>query len=160
MTRNEPCLQEGPLTDAAWRRQLAEHGARLPFAEPADASTLDEAERTLGLALPIELRQLLEQCNGVTDRSGAAVIWSAAELAPRNAQFRGNPEFRQLYMPFDALFFFGEAGNGDQFFYRILAGEVREFDIYLWDHETDSRQWRASRLEAFLADVLRVADEP
>lgn len=148
------------MTEAAWRRQVAEYGAQLPLAEPADPSTLEEAERTLGLALPIELRQLLAQCNGVSDRYGAAVVWSAAELAPRNAEFRENPAFRELYMPFDTLFFFGEAGNGDQFFYRILAGDVREFAVYLWDHETDSRQWHASRLEAFLADVLRAAVEP
>ncbi len=58
-------------------------------------------------------------------------------------------------MPFDSLLFFGEAGNGDQFFYRILDGHVRDADVYLWDHETDSRTWGAPSLVAFLPSILR-----
>ena len=146
--------------DSAFRRRLAERGARLPLAASADAFALDEAERALGVRLPAELRALLAHCNGVRDRVGTYVVWSAAELAPRNAQFRTEQSFRELYMPFDALLFFGEAGNGDQFFYRILSGEVREPDVYRWDHETDSRLWHAPRLETFLEGVLRDALQP
>jgi hypothetical protein len=121
---------------------------------------LEEAERTLGLVLPSDLRELLSECNGVKDHFGTEVVWPAHELAPRNEEFRRTPAFRRLYMPFDAVFFFGATGNGDQFFYRILDSEVREPDIYLWEHETDSRQWRAPRLEVVVADELGAALEP
>ena len=121
---------------------------------------IDAAERALGFALPGELRALLAECNGVTDRLGSGVVWPLSDLVTRNEEFRTTREFRRLYMPFDALLFFGEAGNGDQFFYRVLDGEVRDFDIYLWEHEDDSRVWRAPGLERFLAEVLRAASEP
>jgi hypothetical protein len=53
-------------------------------------------------------------------------------------------------MPFDALLFFGDAGNGDQFAYGILDGEVRMPDIFAWDHENDSRYWVAPDLRQFI----------
>ena len=147
------------MTERDWRRELAEYGARLPLAAPADPGMLDAAERALALALPSDLRALFAECNGVTDHLGFRVVWPVTELAPRNEEFRTTREFRRLYMPFDALLFFGEVGNGDQFFYRILDGEVRESDVYLWDHETDSRGWRAPRLETLVADVRGAARE-
>ena len=39
--------------------------------------------------------------------------------------FRANADFAELYMPFDALLFFADAGNGDQFAYAIQAGAIR-----------------------------------
>jgi hypothetical protein len=50
------------------------------------------------------------------------------------------------------LLFFGASGNGDLFAYRILAGEVRDDDIFVWDHETDSRTQVSWGLERFLAE--------
>jgi hypothetical protein len=86
-------------------------------------------------------------------------VWPAADIARHNAELRTNRDFRRMYMPFDALLFFGEAGNGDQFFYRILDGEVRDPDIYLWDHENDSRTWRAGGLQTFLLSILQEVTE-
>ena len=42
-----------------------------------------------------------------------------------------------------------DAGNGDQFAFVVLDGEVRRDDIFVWNHEDDSRSWVAPRLEAF-----------
>lgn len=142
------------MTSSAWRATLAKLGARKPLAAPAALTALAEAERALGLALPAELRSLLSECDGVRDRYATPVVWPAGEIAERNREFRTKPEFRSLYMPFDAMLFFGDAGNGDQFFYRVLDGEVRDPDVYVWDHETDGRIWRAARLEPFLVSVL------
>jgi len=52
-------------------------------------------------------------------------------------------------MPFDCLLFFADAGNGDQFAFAILNGESRRDDIFVWNHEDDSRCWVALRLDTF-----------
>ncbi|MDQ4123150.1 MAG: SMI1/KNR4 family protein [Acidobacteriota bacterium] len=53
-------------------------------------------------------------------------------------------------MPFDSLLFFADAGNGDQFAFRILKGEIRRNDVFVWNHEDDSRTWVASNLKQYL----------
>jgi hypothetical protein len=125
------------------------------FAAPASAPALSALQQALGTAVPEELASLLRESDGLADRYGASLVWPAAQIARENDVFRTNQDFRRLYMPFDSLLFFGEAGNGDQFFYRILDGEVRHPDIYVWDHETDGRTWRAVSLAVFLTATLR-----
>ena len=61
---------------------------------------------------------------------------------------------RDSYMPFDCLLFFSDAGNGDQFAYTIAGGEVRRPDIFVWNHEDDSRAWVSSSLRSFLPDWI------
>lgn len=57
-------------------------------------------------------------------------------------------------MPFDSLLFFGDAGNGDQFAYAVCDGEIRRPDIFVWDHETDSRSRIARSLESYLERTI------
>lgn len=162
-----PCVAHrspGPVAEIdseppAWRGRLAAFGDAARFAPPASPAALGSLETALGLALPDELRSLLAESDGPADRYGASVVWPAAEMARQNREFRTNPDFRRLYMPFDSLLFFGEAGNGDQFFHRILDGHVRHPDVYLWDHENDSRTWRAGSLAIFLPSVLQEPPE-
>jgi hypothetical protein len=40
-----------------------------------------------------------------------------------NIQFRSNSDFANLYMPFDAVLFFGDDGGGDQYAYGIWPAE-------------------------------------
>jgi hypothetical protein len=140
------------LSQTSWRQQLASVPAT--FAPAASPAVLATVERALGIELPEELRSFLSESDGLKDRYKFSVVWPASEIAEQNRVFRTNPDFRDLYMPFDPLLFFGAAGNGDQFFYRILNDAVRDFDIYIWDHETDGRIWRAPRLGRFLNEVL------
>ena len=63
-----------------------------------------------------------------------------------NAAFRANTEFRDLYMPFDGLVFFADAGNGDQFALSLSGNH----EVYVWNHEDDSRTWVASSVLAYL----------
>ncbi len=108
-----------------WRARLAAFGDAVRFAAPASAPALSALQQALGTAVPEELASLLRESDGLADRYGASLVWPAAQIARENDVFRTNQDFRRLYMPFDSLLFFGEAGNGDQFFYRILDGEVR-----------------------------------
>ena len=63
-----------------------------------------------------------------------------------NIEFRSYENFRGLHMPFDGLVFFADAGNGDQFALS-LAGN---FEVYVWDHENDSRTWIAPSVMRYL----------
>jgi hypothetical protein len=61
--------------------------------------------------------------------------------------FRRDPDFARLYMPFQPLLFFADAGNGDQFAFVMRD---RPTDVFVWDHESDSRQMVAPRLATYL----------
>jgi hypothetical protein len=60
---------------------------------------------------------------------------------------RSSPDFANLYMPFEAMLFFADAGNGDQFAFVIRD---RPADVFVWDHETDSRTMIAPSLATYL----------
>lgn len=147
------------MTQQTWRARLAPLGKAVRLSAPASEGRVEALAGALGVSVPAELRALLLETDGVADRTGARVVWPADEIARQNREFRTKAEFRQLYMPFDSLLFFGEAGNGDQFFFRVLDGLVRDADVYVWEHETDNRVWIAPSLEPFLVRWLAEADE-
>lgn len=133
-----------------WRELIRSLCPASEFAPPATPEQLAEAEAAVGVALPPELADLLRESNGVAGDYGLGLVWSAERIAADNARFRLHPDFRLLYMPFDPLLFFGDAGNGDQFALAITAGVVRRPDVFVWDHETDSRSWVAPSLKVYL----------
>jgi len=108
------------------------------------------AEAQLGVALPIALRELLLETDGVRGNYDLPLIWSLDRIVRDNKIFRRDLEFRSLYMPFDALLFFSDAGNGDQFAFAIAGGQVRRPDVFVWNHEDDSRTWVAGGLRSFV----------
>jgi hypothetical protein len=133
-----------------WRERIAAAGHRL--AAPTTEDTIAVAETATGCRLPDELRALLLESDGVRDDYGFELVFSAERIAAINREMRTLADFAELYMPFDPLLFFGASGNGDLFAYRILVGSVRDTDIFVWDHETDSRTQVTLGLERFLAE--------
>ena len=131
-------------------RELAQRTLKAAVTDGVSPPDLEMAEIGLGAALPPALRDLLTETNGVTGEYGLNLIWPLERIVADNLAFRANDQFRRLYMPFDPFLFFGDAGNGDQFAYAILDGEVRMPDIFVWDHENDSRLWVAPDLRQFI----------
>ena len=125
------------------------------LSDPVVAKDLGGVEAALGVRLPADLSGCLDETNGASALYGTAILWSAAEIVERNREMRDTEDFRDLYMPFDALLFVGEGGNGDLFGYRVLVGGIKWPDLYRWDHEDDSRTWFARDLEDYLR---RLAD--
>jgi hypothetical protein len=114
---------------------------------PAPEAALQECERLLSQPLPAELAALLRETNGVDDEYDSGLIWPVERITADNLAFRRNADFRQLYMPFDPLLFFADAGNGDQF---ALVPHTGRPDVFAWDHENDSRTWVAPGLGRYL----------
>ena len=127
-----------------WRDLAAELG--LAVTDPASRPDVEAAEAACGCALPDVLRELLAETDGL----GGRLVFSAREIARVNREMRTTPDFAELYMPFDPLLIFGAEDNGDLFAFRILAGAADPMDIFVWDHETDSRTATAFGLERYL----------
>jgi hypothetical protein len=136
---------------ATWKERIQRWEPKCSFGQPVAPAALASAERSLGVALPEDLKKLLCECDGFTEPTGGFhLVWPAQQIESENLQFRSNPDFRELYMPFDHLLFFGEAGDGDQFAFPICDGAVRRADVFVWNHEDDSRSWVAPRLETYV----------
>jgi len=133
-----------------WTEMVTNCGGTARFALPAPPAAISSAEKELGVAIPGDLRTLLAETDGIQGEYGSGLIWSLSRIVEDNLAFRKNPEFRELYMSFDPLLFIADAGNGDQFAFRILNGKVNGYDVYAWDHENDSRTWVAPSLEKYL----------
>lgn len=138
------------VTARAWIAATKRTFAAVRSAPPASPEAVQRAERGLGLALPEHLRDLYAVSDGLTGEYGAGLVWPVDRLLEENQAYRSNPEFAELYMPFDPLLFFADAGNGDLFGFTVLAGSVRRPDVFSWDHETDSRTWAAPDLRLYV----------
>ncbi|MFN8059324.1 MAG: SMI1/KNR4 family protein [Vicinamibacterales bacterium] len=131
----------------AWRERLKRWCPGVHLLGPASVQEIGDVERSLDVALPSDLRHVLSASNGVRGPQSTPV-WSTRTLAEANRLFRS--ELGELYMSFSSLLFFGDAGDGDQYAFRVVNGEVDGGSVYVWNHRDDSRVWAAPCLEAFL----------
>ncbi|WP_078552018.1 SMI1/KNR4 family protein [Bacillus alkalicellulosilyticus] len=121
------------------------------FKDPATKLEIAQVQKELNVELPEELAALFYETNGVYDNWGCPLIWSTSQIIKDNLFYRNYEDYKDLYMPFDNLFFFSDAGNGDLFCYAILKnGTIEKTDIYVWNHEDDSRTWVAASLKHFI----------
>lgn len=126
-------------------RELAISILPNPTFEPGvDESALVEAENALGDSFPNELRSLLLETNGIV-AEGLSVVWPLNEIVEQNLDFRTRDIFED-YLPFEGLLFFGDNGYGDQYAFHLRNGLD---EIYIWDHENDSRSWAERGLERY-----------
>lgn len=133
-----------------WKEFINSLSNEYEFQEPANKKEIIEAEEQLGVRLPDDLRELLKESNGILGEYRISLIWDIKRIVQDNLSFRNSSDFKELYMPFDCLLFFADAGNGDQFAYPILNGTISKDDIYVWNHEDDGRTWVASSLKWFI----------
>lgn len=131
-----------------WRDLISSAAPEATFSEGASSTSLAAAEEALSQPFPGDLRDLLRESDGVRGAHGLGLVWSLDQIVADNLLFRSNEDFRQLYMPFNPLLFFADAGNGDHF--AVLSPPIDRDDIFAWDHESDSRRWVASNLRTYL----------
>ncbi len=132
-----------------WLEIVQSTSTECTYAAPVSEDILAEAKQALGIALPDELLALWRETNGIRDKYGDG-IWSAEKTIRQNLELRSFPEQNDLYMSFEPLLCFADAGNGDLFFFPIQAGGINRADVFKWDHESDSRVWAARNLRQFV----------
>ena len=117
-----------------------------------DEAALRDAERRLGRRLPGPLADVLRKNGGgVVDAYGTDVVWPLERIVEENLLFWSGEAFAGLRMPFDPLLFFGDNGGGDQF---ALVVRPERNDVFVWEHETDSRVWVAGTIDEYLRRAL------
>ncbi|MEU0387509.1 SMI1/KNR4 family protein [Streptomyces chartreusis] len=131
--------------------ELAEAFPSAELQDPVDPGTLDRIESVLGQRLPDDLRSFLLGSDGLADEYGTDVIWPAERILGDNLSFRNDERYKSLYGDFDSLMFFGDNGGGDQFAF-VRRPERQE--VFVWDHETDSRTLAAPSLEHYVRSAL------
>lgn len=133
-----------------WQELFKKHSGAIATRSGASEVAIQAAERAIGVKFPSDLQNLLLASDGLEGEYGLDLVWSLNRIVDENLNFRGNYEFKELYMPFDCLLFFANAGNGDQFAFTIQAGVIRRDDVFVWNHEDDSRTWAATSLPKYL----------
>ena len=118
-----------------WKQLLEQFSPSVSCHAATHESQLVAAERELGVCFPDELRDCLLESNGIEGEYSLALVWPLDRIIEDNKQFRNNSDFKELYMPFDSLLFFGDAGNGDQFAFAIVGGKIRRSEVFVWNHE-------------------------
>jgi hypothetical protein len=149
-----------PHQARSWKELVTQATTEATFVAAAPAGAIAAVEQTLGVRLPQALREVLLESDGVTADYCSGVVWPLADILRRNQELRRAGSFRDLYMPFDNLLFFGDDGGGDQFAFAIQAdGQIHNPDVFRWEHETDARSWFAAHLEAYFTSRLNQDDE-
>lgn len=133
-----------------WKDYISAESKEYSFKQPASKVEINQILEELGVELPEKLLELYSETNGVFDSFNCPLIWSTSQIVKDNSFFRNFSDYKDIYMPFDHLLFFSDNGCGDLFGYRILNGDIRTEDIYVWNHENDSRTWVAPSLELFI----------
>ncbi|WP_369259628.1 SMI1/KNR4 family protein [Streptomyces sp. R35] len=134
-----------------WREAAGQASPEAGFRTPVEESALAAAETRLGCRLPDELAELLRETDGIEGPDGVDTVWDLEQIVEQNLLFRSDPSFAGLYMPFEPLLFFGDNGGGDQFAFVRTPPRA---DIFVWDHEDDSRRWAARDLRDYLGRAL------
>lgn len=135
---------------------LLDKTTKFTFNLPASNSLLTNLKETFSLSeLPNDLEELYRQTDGIGEvleghgKTGD-LIWPIKRVIETNNECRNYPEFKGLYMSFEQILFISDAGNGDLFGYVTLNGKFDRNDIFVWNHEDDSRTWVAPNLTKFI----------
>ncbi|MBD8071591.1 SMI1/KNR4 family protein [Bacillus sp. PS06] len=133
-----------------WKDYISSISKDFYFKSPATNAEIVQISEELNVELPKKLHELYSETNGVFDSFGCPLIWSNSQLVKDNLFFRNFADYKDIFMPFDHLLFFSDNGCGDLYGFNILNGSIQTEDIYVWNHEDDSRTWVASSLEGFI----------
>jgi len=137
-----------------WKGYISSVSKNSFFKPPASNAEIIQISEELNVKLPNKLFDLYNETNGVFDSFGCPLIWSTSQIVKDNLFFRNFSDYKDIYMPFDHLLFFSDNGCGDLYGYKILNGSIQTEDIYVWNHEDDSRTWVASSLEVFIKGLI------
>jgi len=105
---------------------------------PATAEDILEVENIFNVSLPKQLKDLLLEFNGDN-----WFVLSTKQIIDDNLS---NREV-EGYMPLDCILFIAGNGCGDYLGYSIIEGKIKTDEIIMWDHELDTRVYKANGLK-------------
>jgi len=143
--------------EQSWKRKIeqAQIGGltRYAFQSPITSQEIKAFKYRLKIEFPEQLMSLYEETNGIVatldDMNIGDLIWPSFKVVEENLKFRRDKNLKSIYGPFDNFLFFADSGTGDQFAFKFTSGSPGS-DIYLWDHEDDSRMQIAPTLDNFI----------
>ncbi|MGW2724018.1 SMI1/KNR4 family protein [Streptomyces sp. NPDC001492] len=95
---------------------------------------------------------MLLESNGVIGHTHVDTVWTLEQIVEQKLPFWSDQTLAELYMPFEAFMFFEDNGGGDQF---ALGQKPQHPDVFVREHETDSRRGVAHNLRDYLGRSLR-----
>lgn len=132
-----------------WKDYFKGLSEEYTFSPPASGDDIAKVESLFDVTLPRELKEILLETNGVKAIYDLGLIWPADRIKNENRHYRDD-HFQEYYMPFDNLIFFGESGIGDLFAFPVTGDRICRDDVFVWNHENDSRNWVASSVSKYL----------
>jgi hypothetical protein len=88
-----------------WKELITQLDPSAVFAPGINETDIKHAETALGVALPPDLRELLQETDGVRGEYGPDYIWSLDTIVQQNHAMREDPTYQADCMPFDSLLF-------------------------------------------------------
>lgn len=88
-----------------WKTFISTISTDFQFKSPAKKAEISQIKEKLNVELPNDLSSLLNETNGVFDEYDCPFIWSIEQILEENLNVRKFDDFKDLYMPFDCLFF-------------------------------------------------------
>jgi hypothetical protein len=129
------------------------------FNEPVTDEEILSLENFLGFPIGERYKQLLLEFNGFQNQTGTRLLFSVEEAIETTKEMWDKKNgWSEFCLPFQAMYFMGEVGNGDLFFFPIIKNELVDWKIYLWDHEEDSRNLVGFHLQTFLSKIFYEPD--
>ncbi|WP_366292726.1 SMI1/KNR4 family protein [Paenibacillus sp. AN1007] len=132
-----------------WKEYFKGISEECTFSSPAPADEILKVESLFHVTLPSELKEILLETNGVRAIYDLGLIWSADRIKNENRHYRDD-HFQEYYMPFNNLIFFGESGIGDLFAFPVTGEGLCRGDVFVWNHENDSRKWVAPSVSKYV----------
>ena len=106
---------------------------------PATEIQIKEVEEKLNIEIPKDIRELLLEFNG-----DQWFLFSTEDIIKTNLQVR---KFMTGYMTLECMLFVAGNGCGDYYGYPITADGIKDWEIFIWEHESDNRIYKANGLE-------------
>ena len=86
---------------------------------PATEQQIAEAEKSLDIHIPDNLRGLLRETDGIVNVYGLQIIWSTDLIKRNNLDIRQSGLAADTFVQHGNLLFFADAGNGDEYAFLI-----------------------------------------
>lgn len=117
--------------------------AEIKLSNPTSIQKINEIESIIWLSLPQDIKNIYLISNGVSLHYSDP-IWDIDTLIWLQNTMRETNAFKELYSDFSNILFFWDDWGWNYFWYKLNANWTLPWDVFIWNHENDSRTWVAN----------------